>query len=73
MPAFDVRSRNSVRIQPVGNEGLGLASDATAWRRCVAGTSRLGVRVLVTTSRGNGRVSRLRKFVIINERGQWLN
>jgi hypothetical protein len=32
MHTFDVMVRNSVRIQPIGNDGLVLASDATGWR-----------------------------------------
>jgi hypothetical protein len=32
MPTFGVGARNSVRMQLIGDEGLVLASDATAWR-----------------------------------------
>jgi hypothetical protein len=32
MHIFDVRVRNSVRIQPFGNEDLMLASDSASWR-----------------------------------------
>jgi hypothetical protein len=41
MPTFDVGVRNCVGIQSVDSEELVLASDATAWRRRVAGTSHL--------------------------------
>lgn len=37
VPTFDVRVRNSVRIQPISNEELVITSDSTAWRWCVAG------------------------------------
>jgi hypothetical protein len=32
MQTFNVRVRNSVQIQPTGNEGLALVLDATSWR-----------------------------------------
>jgi hypothetical protein len=41
MPIFDVRMRNSVRIQPIVNEELVLTPDATARRWCVSGTRHL--------------------------------
>jgi hypothetical protein len=54
---LDVRLRYSVRILPVGNEGLVLASDATSWRAVA-----LLVQVIfVSASQINGRVWRLRQ------------
>jgi hypothetical protein len=32
MLTFDAGVRNSVRIMPIGNDGLVSASDATSWR-----------------------------------------
>jgi hypothetical protein len=73
MPTFDVGARNSVRIQPVDNEGLVLASDANSWRGDASLVRVISRGLLVSASPVNGRVLRLRKFVIINQYQKWRN